>query len=869
MEEKKENNSNLFSMMNANSSLFLMKNVNPSDTEYNESAVKADSVSFYAEYRRDTEITSDLYGGDAYPMVWSTEVQGKKVGLILVSDGMGSGSFRHNGLYEKYYTGENTTTEEEGKKLYDFLSNLYGEKFFEDKQAVDYAIRSFSPCPPDSMYMTPSGKSCFAGPFYCRSSQYLASRILCVGVFYKFRKKFAEIFSEQGAWNKDLLDEFRREIEKYVDGETDENGEICYNGKVVTFDNYKEWVNDEKAPECLRKSIWKSFDIAKDPEVAKCIYLPCTFASWWFVENEKDIDAAALYLGDSRCYKVDLKDGVKQISVDDALEGDGAMTVTQSFGFSHNIKDVVHNGKRIKTHDGSIKVTMIKADKPCALFCCSDGVYDTCPVYDEKIKGMQQREPADYLKGFEYFREVNDLAFEYNFLTILRKCNSLDDVRNMIARSFYSHAVPGGVDARGARSAVSTFKSGEESGGVKLDDSATFGIQFFSNKKGFPEIITKLRDNNNTVLDRIWKLFTGADTKGNYCTRMENMGEPETRKKDSIDKAIMDNKGGKEFIELLKTNAINNFSIIGEAQKMYGQDYTGKKKPVAISSVLCNHFKELGLNATEEYNDVFNVNFEVDGENDDIELTEGLIEKLRSMKESFRDIESKYNSAKQAEDVKRIVEEKEYSITENICSLKKVETYSKEKALENLKQIKYCVQEIGAVVENDNTQQKAMELDELFAEAKEYKFKFLCEQIEYLKNNNKLSPLAEAWLNDTNALFINAAEKQSVLFEKPTISKEIIIDDNTMIALSELVPDDKKEDGFGIYFSRLVEVDSEEREEIYRNLPDYEELENYKKAKEAVENYNGLFADNVEEVKSSDIGDYHNVTLDKGRVDPE
>ena len=847
--------------MDENKALFLMKNVNSSDIEYNESAVRADSVSFYAEYRRDTQNVSDLYGGDAYPVVWSTKIEGKKVGVILVSDGLGSGSFTHVGLNKRYTERLGDLKEEE--KLYDFLLNLYGADFFKDKEAVDYAIRSFSPCQPDSMYMTPSGEARFDKPFYFRSSQYLASRILCVGVFYKFRNKFAEYFAKQGEWNEDLLDKFRMAIERYVDGETDADGNICYNGEVMTAENCHKWLDDDNAPECLRKNIWKLFDIANDPENMRGTYLPCTFASWWFVENEHNVDAAALYLGDSRCYKVDLEDGVKQISVDDVsdnVEHDGAMTVIQTFGLNHNAKSVTHNGKTVKTHDGAIKVTMVKVAKPCAFFCCSDGVYDTCPVYDERIQGMQQRKPASNIAEFELFREVNDLAFEYNFLTILRKCNSLDDVRNMIARSFYSHAIPGGVDERGARSGVSVFENEAQSGGVKLDDSATFGIQFFSENQGFPEIITALRS-RKTVLDKIWGLFGGESTKGDYCANMLDSGDPEVKKNEYIDAEIMNSMGGKEFIEILTKNAMSNYTAIKDHRDadnkwlMYGIPNKAPKMAGAISSVLSRHFKYLVKKAIDEYNDIFTDNF--DG---NAELTESLKSELLGMKEEFRKVVEKFGGIDLTMDIEEDVDKKLQWIQAKIDSTESetewdlIDARAKQEMLASLKNKAAELLEMKDM--RDRVQQLAEKLNRFIEQEK---FPFIAKQAETLKNGGKLEASVKEWLNGPNALYI----------EKTGIWESVIINDDTMLELCKLVPADMCDEGFSVYFGDLIDENSKTRKAIYDRLPNLDELERYKEAKAAVANYNKLLADDVEEVKPSDNGDYHNVTLDKGRVDPE
>ena len=536
------------------------------------------------------------------------------------------------------------------------------------------------------------------------------------------------------------------------------------------------------------------------------------------------------------------------------------MTVIQTFGLNHNAKSVTHNGKTVKTHDGAIKVTMVKVAKPCAFFCCSDGVYDTCPVYDERIQGMQQRKPASNIAEFELFREVNDLAFEYNFLTILRKCNSLDDVRNMIARSFYSHAIPGGVDERGARSGVSVFENEAQSGGVKLDDSATFGIQFFSENQGFPEIITALRS-RKTVLDKIWGLFGGESTKGNYCANMLDSGDPEVKKNEYIDAEIMNSMGGKEFIEILTKNAMSNYTAIKDHRDadnkwlMYGIPNKAPKMAGAISSVLGRHFKYLVKKAIDEYNDIFTDNF--DG---NAELTESLKSELLGMKEEFRRVVEKFGGIDLTMDIEEDVDKKLQWIQAKIASTESetewdlIDARAKQEMLASLKNKAAELLEMKDM--RDRVQQLAEKLNRFIEQEK---FPFIAKQAETLKNGGELEASVKEWLNGPNALYI----------EKTGIWESVIINDDTMLELCKLVPADMCDEGFSVYFGDLIDENSKARKAIYDRLPNLDELERYKEAKAAVANYNKLLADDVEEVKPSDNGDYHNVTLDKGRVDPE
>ena len=156
----------------------------------------------------------------------------------------------------------------------------------------------------------------------------------------------------------------------------------------------------------------------------------------------------------------------------------------------------------------------------------------------------------------------------------------------------------------------------------------------------------------------------------------------------------------------------------------------------------------------------------------------------------------------------------------------------------------------------DRVQQLAEELNRFIEQEK---FPFIAKQAETLKNGGKLEASVKEWLNGPNALYI----------EKTGIWESVIINDDTMLELCKLVPADMCDEGFSVYFGDLIDENSKTRKAIYDRLPNLDELERYKEAKAAVANYNKLLADDVEEVKPSDNGDYHNVTLDKGRVDPE
>ena len=894
-----------------NEKLFLMKNVDPSTTAYEESAVKADEVSFYAEYRRDTENPSDLYGGDAYPTVWSTEANGKKCGIILVSDGLGSGSFTHSKLYEKY----SSRDADESEKLYDFLCGLYGEEFFDDEEAVDYAIRSFSPRQPDSLYMTPSGKARCDVPFYARSSQYLASRIVCVGAFYKFRKETKKLAEN---WSAEAVSDLRTRLQAYIDGETDEDGRISYKGEPMTIANCDLWLDDPTAPDCLRKNVWKTFDVKNDPDSSRGTYLPCTFACWVFVEEGEKVNAAALYLGDSRCYKIDLVDGVEQISVDDVsanAEHDGAMTVIQTFGFDHNVRTVRQNGVDVRMHDGAIKATMISMRKPCAVFCCSDGVYDTCPVYDERLEGMKQRKPSEAIAEFELFREVNDLAFEYNFLTILRGCKSLDDVRQTIVRSFYAHAVPAGVDVRGARSAVSVFENETHSGGVKLDDSATLGIKFFSDKAGFPELITELRV-TKTILDEIWEKFTAEETADNYCVNVNDSDYSSQKKRERIDAEIESKYGGKEFIDILVRNALDGYATIKANRTpdnkwlMYGIPNKAMKSDIAIANIIRKNFSALLVKAVDEFDDLCVENLggdilcdphareklaakktelkklyeKVCADASDKEEREKALAECDGLRkaigETIGDVEKSYSAigelrellgraAEKLDGAEKTLESGDYAAAETpFIELAKIGDGLRNAIVaigrfdSRVAVDKICSRLDGLLIKSENDDDSGIDPEvgkALEKIAGDGDFPFIAKVAGKILDGTYDKDKLEAWLNSDGSLYFFDGAIRNV-------SNSVICDDDTFFAFCRLA-EEKCGDfsGFADYFGSLVGEDK--INEIFDTLPEKENFLKYEKAVAAHENFERLSDDKTEIVLGS-AGDYASIKENFGRKRP-
>lgn len=844
--------------MDCNEQLFLMKSVDSSAAPYEESGVRKDGLSFYAEYRRDTDNKSDLYGGDAYPVVWTESEGGVKYGMILVSDGLGSGSFTHEYLRKKY---ENDAREE-SEKLYDFLTGLYGENFFDDDEAVKYALRSFSPCQPDSLYMTLSGKERFDEPFYQRSSQYLASRIVCVGAFYKFRKRVKEYF--ENGFSAENVKRLRDDIERYIDGESDADGNLVFGGKNLTDPSvYTEWLESES--DCLRKNVWKTFDTINDPYKDKAVYLPCTFSCWVFVDDGKKVNGAALFLGDSRCYKIDLIDGVQQISVDDVsanAEHDGAMTVIQTFGFNHNAKTV----DGIKTHDGAIKATIVSLDKPCALFCCSDGVYDTCPTYDAGTEGMIEREPSEKMARFELFREVNNLAFEYNFLDILRNSNGLDDLRHRLVRSFYAHAIPDDVDCRGARSPVSAFVNEKHSGGVKLDDSATLGIAFFSrgDKDGeFPVLITELR-NTNTVLDDIWKAFSGEETKDLYCANLDDSEYSESKKSALINEIIMTEYGGNEFIDILVKNALEHYSDIkahrDETGKWYAYGIPNKamKSESALRSVFCRNFEPLLQKAVDEFDEIYPENFVVDEAGNSVNVDDDLIKKIGNVKErfggAFDDYLAQMRSGEGLECGRGIIND----VLEGNLS----EEEFKDGAGKFYEKYNGCLKAVGS--------DKAVAVIEELK--KESEFVFVSNLCNALTSNDvekdEAIKKAQEWIRGNSALYLPETEgytdNEGKFVKTRNVSTKIICDDQTLVALCKLAAS-KSSDGFSAYFGKLGQM----TDEIFNSIPAErrEPYEAFASAAKAKQSFDLLSADDVSLARcgGEDERDYSSVRVNGGR----
>ena len=440
-----------------------------------EQNIRQGVVSMYAEHRGDS-FQLGLFGGDAYPTVWLDD--DRHFGFAMVSDGLGSGNFCHPSLKPNLVA--LCGSEKDEDLLYAFLTKLYGEAFMDDEEAVAYAVKSFCPLPPNCFFNDNKAEGQCALPFYDRDSQYLASRIVTIGVYYNFRKWFVV---NDKAFTPETLSELREALDVYIN-------------------------------ETLRKPIHELFPLLDAPEGDKRnkYFLPCTLACWFF-EDCADADivkAATFYVGDARAYKLDLVDGVLQISVDDANPETNDMDCIIRYAETRRGK--------IKP-DGSIKVTYTEVPKPCALFCCSDGVYDTCSTVPQEGNTKLGLPAEDYFV-YEATQETNDFAFECNFLNAMRQADSLDDVQQLVARHIYCHAAIVNADSTGAAiprqdGVFATVTHCGKKGTIKRDDSATLAMVFFGfDANGYPAVLKEIKT-ADTSLDKLV-----ADLENNrdkYC----------------------------------------------------------------------------------------------------------------------------------------------------------------------------------------------------------------------------------------------------------------------------------------------------------------------------------------------------------------
>lgn len=422
-------------------------------------------VTVFAE--RNNNVSLGEYGGDAVPFTHEYKKNGVVYGTSVAADGVGQGAYAHPSLerFLNEYCKDNypnlSEKEKDATMLYVFLTILYGEDFVKDQDALKYATACFSSVPKNGFFAANkeswqkydddfSKKTAKVGqsvlPFYKRDSQSLGSRIVCVGLFYKFRRYFEN--SGITVFNAAIADTLKTKIEKYINEDLSEKVRILF--------------SLDDAPNATKRGHY---------------FLCSTVAIWFYAadESSKTVSAISLNCGDARCYVADLIEGVRQISVDDAFP-DGTMSAFVHYG------DKPRNDSEY--HDGRFHSRIVKLQYPCALFACSDGVYDTCP--DEKRKFLPYGQES----------EANDFLFELNMLRALRNCYSIEDFRRAVVFDFYGQSNTN----CGELAEAGNFEH------VKKDDSGTLAGKFFGDTP--IELFEKLRRTTKTFLDNFVKYLT-------------------------------------------------------------------------------------------------------------------------------------------------------------------------------------------------------------------------------------------------------------------------------------------------------------------------------------------------------------------------
>ena len=360
-------------------------------------------VTVFAE-RRKNKSTNGEYGGDAYPLVDEYEIKiansRYRLGIVLVSDGVGNAAFTHPSLerYLETRVAEFGIKDDLDKfKLRIFLEDLYGPEIFnEEYQCVlDYALRCFSPVRADGYFAADTerwyDKDNFQRvmPFYKRDSQSLGSRITCVGLYKTAiewvrqngqKLQGADAFQEEDV--ESLVADLKKDLEAFAFGE----GEKSLRTRTQRTNQKGE--------------VMFSYDDAPNPNQRLRYYLAATVAAWFYLYDVKkeSVQAVSINIGDARTYLINLKDGVRQISADEA------------FSDNNDMRGFVHRGQTPKTThqfcDGSFFARIVKSDLPCALFACSDGIYETVCNVPGRIT----------LPYGENIHDALDILFEKNLL---------------------------------------------------------------------------------------------------------------------------------------------------------------------------------------------------------------------------------------------------------------------------------------------------------------------------------------------------------------------------------------------------------------------------------------------------------------------
>ena len=454
-------------------------------------------VTVFAE-RRNRESSLGEYGGDAYPLVYEHEIENTnyRLGVVLVADGVGNANFIHPSLgryldarIAECGISKGTTGELNNNKLMIFLQDLYGPEIFNDnyKSVLEYALKCFSVIPADGYFAADADHWSDADnnhqlsmPFYQRDSQSLGSRIICVGL-YKTAiewvrsniKSLSDCMSDEVKIGN-LAAGLKKDLEAFAFGD----GEHSFRTRTQQTSQSGE--------------VMFSYDDAPNTDKRDRYFLAATVAAWFYIYDAGDVRkgnkgsvyAVSFNIGDARTYLINKADGVRQISIDDA------------FPFN-DMRGFVHRGQAPKTNkeycDGSFFARIIKSELPCALFACSDGIYETvCNVHDSPTGRMTL--PYGDSHG------AKDILFEKNLLEAARRSYSFDDFKRELIFTFY--AQPQNVKR--------VIESCESIGiDAKRDDSGTASIRFFGVDPEAPvEVFKELREAaGKTSLDKLWKLL--------------------------------------------------------------------------------------------------------------------------------------------------------------------------------------------------------------------------------------------------------------------------------------------------------------------------------------------------------------------------
>ena len=432
--------------------------------------IAPDSVTMYGERRT----LDKACGEDAYPLVAQIPCgEGKVLHMTLADDGLGSGSTK-NYCLQKYIedymheffpdTKPSDTRRVARLALGLLLRRLFPELFSEKEiyeEVRAYAERNFGISP---LYSFFGGEKDETGndylppldePFFKRTSAYVGARLTSVAMYYFLIRYFRDENHRVEKWDAENTKALCDAMTAYVQGELKDN--LLQEDKWGRMFGAQVEYEDGNAA---------GFQIGSN---VLRYYLPNTFGIWLAVEDGEDISAACFHIGDVRCYVVDGKEGVWQVSCDDAFP-DNAMSAFISFGPQAKQGEMGDKGYYT---DNIIKCRYMSLKKPCALLSLSDGVYDTAEADDP---------------GFR---------FEAKLQETLRQCRSMDDVFYLVAKRHYFH-----VDSFEASRQYNTL-IGTPAAGVKLDDSASMALKAF-----WTEDVYQFSDllAGETRLDRMIKL---------------------------------------------------------------------------------------------------------------------------------------------------------------------------------------------------------------------------------------------------------------------------------------------------------------------------------------------------------------------------